>query len=131
MGGSLWSPRFLVCVFSAPSLFAVFVSVGAYELFVGFVEGEDGFWDVVGLVFGGVFVFAVFVSVPFREGEFSDGEVFAVGGSLVFPDAGSEGSDLVAPEWRVGDVYFWNPLLVVLHGFSPLFFFITVLRAAG
>ncbi|MBK7497314.1 MAG: hypothetical protein IPI28_18650 [Candidatus Omnitrophica bacterium] len=62
-------------------------------------------------------------SVRYRfEGEFSDGEGFSVGGSLVFPDAGSEGADLVSPEWRVGDVYFWNSLLVVLHGFSPLFF---------
>ena len=97
------------------SLLAVFVSVGGYELFVGFLEGEDGFGDIVCLVFGGVFIFAFFGSVPFREGEFSNGEVFAVGGSLVFPDAGSEGADLVSPEWRVGDVYFWNSLLVVLH----------------
>ncbi len=113
------------------SLLAVFVSVGGYELFVGFLEGEDGFGDIVCLVFGGVFIFAFFGSVPFREGEFSNGEVFAVGGPLVFPDAGSEGADLVSPEGLVGDVDFWNSLLVVLHGFSPLFFFITVLRAAG
>ncbi len=97
------------------SLLAVFVSVGGYELFVGFLEGEDGFGDIVCLVFGGVFIFAFFGSVPFREGEFSNGEVFAVGGPLVFPDAGSEGSDLVSPEGLVGDVDFWNSLLVVLH----------------
>ncbi|MCG3145876.1 MAG: hypothetical protein HONDAALG_03581 [Gammaproteobacteria bacterium] len=68
-----WGARVGVPVFwcvsflSLHSLLAVFGPVGAYELLVGFVEGEDCFGDVVGLVFGGVFVFAVLGSVPFRE----------------------------------------------------------------
>jgi hypothetical protein len=127
-----WGARFEVPVFwsvsfrSLHSLLAVFSPIGAYELLVGIFEGEDCFGDVVGLVFGGVFVFAVFGSVPFREGEFSDGKGFSVGGSLVFPDAGAKGADLAASKGLVWDVDFWNSLLVVLHVVFTCFVFFLI-----